>query len=82
MRWRMCSWQSLPVFIHHVAIAADWQQALESGAYAISTIGVTFEKERFPHIYGPLNPDAVVDVAPVPKDSVGNWKLSTLPASS
>ena len=36
----------------------------------------------FPHIYGPLNPDAVVDVTPLTRDASGAWVLPTLPASS
>lgn len=36
----------------------------------------------FPHIYGPLNPDAVVEVTPLMKDASGAWVLPTLPASS
>jgi len=35
----------------------------------------------FPHIYGPLNPDAVVDTIPLTKDANGAWVLPTLPAS-
>ena len=36
----------------------------------------------FPHIYGPLNPDAVVEVTPLTKDAAGVWELPTLPAST
>lgn len=98
--------------IFHLALAADWAAAQESGAYRISTLGRTLEQEgflhasradqwaavkerfyaevpealvlleidpnrltselrveevpeagdSFPHIYGPLNLDAVVEV--------------------
>jgi uncharacterized protein (DUF952 family) len=30
----------------------------------------------FPHIYGPLNPDAVVDVLPLERDSDGKFQFS------
>jgi uncharacterized protein (DUF952 family) len=101
------------VQIFHIATAADWDEALSSGAYTTSTRGVTLEQEGFlhasradqvgdvydryyadtddplvlltidtdlldvpwredpvgddtyPHIYGPLSPDAVVAVRPV-----------------
>lgn len=36
----------------------------------------------FPHIYGPLNPDAVVEATPLTKDDSGAWVLPTLPAST
>lgn len=36
----------------------------------------------FPHIYGPLNPGAVVDTTPLTKDRTGEWELPTLPAST
>jgi uncharacterized protein (DUF952 family) len=102
--------------IFHLATKADWEAALESGAYTTSTYGVTLEQEgfihasradqweavrerfyadvdeplvlleidtalldapvvdeppapgveeTFPHIYGPLNPGAVVAVTPL-----------------
>lgn len=35
----------------------------------------------FPHIYGPLNPNAVVEATPLTKDASGAWVLPTLPAS-
>jgi uncharacterized protein (DUF952 family) len=36
----------------------------------------------FPHIYGPLNPDAVVEETPLAKGVSGEWELPTLPAST
>jgi uncharacterized protein (DUF952 family) len=30
-------------------------------------------QERFPHIYGPINRDAVVDVRPLKRDAAGRW---------
>ncbi|MGZ5371337.1 DUF952 domain-containing protein [Aeromicrobium sp.] len=36
----------------------------------------------FPHIYGPLNPEAVVSAARLSKDIAGEWELPTLPAST
>jgi riboflavin kinase/FMN adenylyltransferase len=97
--------------IFHVAVAAEWEAALESGAYTTSTLGRTLAEEgfihcshedqwqqvrrdyyadataplvllvidtdrltspvreddvpgsdrTFPHVYGPINPDAVVE---------------------
>lgn len=35
----------------------------------------------FPHIYGPLNPDAVVAATSLAKDDSGSWVLPTIPAS-
>ncbi len=37
--------------------------------------------QSFPHIYGPLNPSAVVDATPLVKDQSGSWVLPTIPAS-
>jgi uncharacterized protein (DUF952 family) len=100
--------------IFHIATAADWRRALDSGSYATSTLGVTLEEEGFihasrrdqvqgvfdryyrgarehlvlltidpsrltgvevrveavgddtyPHVYGPINRGAVVEVAPL-----------------
>jgi glutathione S-transferase len=102
--------------IYHLATKADWDAAIESGAYTTSTYGVTLAdegfihasradqwdgvrdrfyaevdeplvlleidtdlldvplveeppalgvEETFPHIYGPLRPDAVVGVTPL-----------------
>ncbi|MDQ3156213.1 MAG: DUF952 domain-containing protein [Actinomycetota bacterium] len=33
----------------------------------------------FPHIYGPLNPSAVVDTTPLTKNAAGEWELPELP---
>lgn len=102
--------------IFHIATAADWRAALESGSYTTSTYGrtlgeegfihasrheqvpevferhykgvrgplvlLTIDTERlqaevreeevggdtFPHVYGPLRPEDVVDVAPLGRD--------------
>lgn len=104
--------------IFHIATAADWERAQESGSYTTSTVGRTLEEEgflhashehqtadvferyyrdlgeplvlltidtdllgvpwredpvedqRFPHIYGPLSPSAVVDVRPMAESSL------------
>lgn len=100
-----------PLF--HIATRSDWDEAVRTGAYTTSTVGVTLEQEGFlhasradqvdgvhqryyadldeplvllridpalldvpwredpvgddtyPHIYGPLNPSAVVEVTPL-----------------
>lgn len=39
-------------------------------------------KLAFPHVYGPLNPDAVVATTPLAKAGTGEWELPTLPAST
>lgn len=37
------------MLVYHVATAADWAAAQESGAYTTSTYGVTLEQEGFIH---------------------------------
>jgi len=52
------------VRIHHIATVEDWERAWQSGAYTNST-----GTDTFPHIYGPLDPGAVVDVRPIDGDT-------------
>jgi uncharacterized protein (DUF952 family) len=107
------TWDAASVRIFHIATAADWQAALESGDYTTSTLGRTLAEEgfihasrpeqvrpvwqafyhdveeplvlltidtdkldvpwreepvgadTFPHVYGPLSPQAVVEVQPL-----------------
>ncbi len=35
--------------IYHIAVRADWEQALASGAYTTSTVGKTLAQEGFIH---------------------------------
>jgi glutathione S-transferase len=115
-----------PVF--HLAVAAEWERALETGEYRRSTIDTSLEEEGyihasfahqaqgvadrhyrgrddivlltvdtgrlrdtgvdlrvedasghgegFPHLYGPLPVDAVVDVTPVPVTDDGRLDLT------
>ena len=104
-----------PERIFHIATAADWRRALETGTYTTSTLGRTLEEEGFihasrseqvqgvfdryyrgfgeelvlltidpgrlepevrvevvgddtyPHVHGPINRRAVVDVVPLDK---------------
>jgi uncharacterized protein (DUF952 family) len=61
-------------FIYHIATSSDWTQALQDGEYTMSTKGRTLaqlqyddvpgEADPYPHIYGPLNTDAVVEIHP------------------
>ena len=41
--------ETAPQRIFHIATATDWRRALESGAYATSTVGRTLEEEGFIH---------------------------------
>jgi hypothetical protein len=45
--------------IFHIALAADWEAATVTGRYTVSTAGDRLE--TFPHIYGVLNTNAVVN---------------------
>lgn len=38
-----------PERIFHIATAADWRRALETGTYTTSTVGVSLEEEGFIH---------------------------------
>ena len=46
--------------IYHIALAADWEQALRDGRYTISTRGLTLAEQGFIHASG------AHQVAPVP----------------
>ena len=35
--------------IYHIALASDWQAALQAGDYRVSTLGRTLEQEGFLH---------------------------------
>lgn len=35
----------------------------------------------YPHIYGPLNVSAVVDVLPLSRDTSGEWQLPAMPTT-
>jgi uncharacterized protein (DUF952 family) len=111
--------------IYHIALAADWEQALRDGRYAISTRGLTLAEQGFihastatqvaavanmfyqaapdllvlvidtdrvgaeirwedvpgadapfPHIYGPLNTDAVVETGPFEPGPDGEFSFT------
>lgn len=32
--------------------------------------------ERFPHVYGPINPEAVVAVRPLERSATGDWQFA------
>ncbi|MGH3186077.1 MAG: DUF952 domain-containing protein [Streptosporangiaceae bacterium] len=111
--------------IYHIALAGDWEQALRTGQYSISTRGLTLvevgfihastdvqvaavanayykgapdllvlviDTDRvgaeirwedvsgsdvpFPHIYGPLNTDAVVETRPLDSGPDGEFSFT------
>jgi uncharacterized protein (DUF952 family) len=111
--------------IYHIALADDWEQALEDGQYSMSTRGLTLaevgfihsstaaqvvavanayykgagdllllvidtdrvgaeirwddvpgSEAPFPHIYGPLNTDAVVEIRPFEPGPDGEFTFS------
>ena len=111
--------------IYHIALAGDWEQAVEDGQYRISTRGLTLAEVGFihsstaaqvaavanayykgaadllllvidtdrvgaeirwedvpgseapyPHIYGPLNTDAVIETRPFEPGSDGEFSFS------
>ena len=113
-----------PERIFHIATAADWRRALETGAYTTSTVGRTLDEEGFihasrrdqvqgvfdryyaglgehlvlltidptrleaevrveavgdvayPHVYGPVNRSAVIDVVPLDRRGRAETLLS------
>ena len=114
-----------PNRIFHVATAADWRRAVETGTYTTSTVGRTLDEEGFihasrhdqvqgvfdryyaglrehlvlltidptrlteaevrveavgddayPHIYGPINRSAVIDVVPLDRRGRAETLLS------
>ena len=117
-------------FIFHIAAAPDWQRALQSGEYRVSTQGKSLDDEGFihasteaqvapvanafyrdddnllvlvidpdrlqpeiryeqapgweapfPHIYGPLNVDAVVRTLPLERDTEGGFNFTAIPSN-
>jgi uncharacterized protein (DUF952 family) len=111
--------------IYHIAAMPDWQKALQSGEYRVSTRGKSLDDEGFihagteaqvalvanaiyrdddnllvlvidtgrlqpeiryeqvpgweapfPHIYGPLNVDAVVQTLPLERDAEGHFDFT------
>jgi len=116
--------------IYHIALAGDWEQAVEDGQYSISTRGLTLGEVGFihsstaaqvaavanayykgaadllllvidtdrvgaeirwedvpgseapyPHIYGPLNVDAVIQTRPFEPGPDGEFSFTASPAS-
>ena len=51
------------------------QQGLILAKVDISTLDIVWEESRggslFPHLYGPLDPDAVIETVPLPMDEDG-----------
>ena len=47
--------------IYHLALASDWQVALEAGEYRVSTLGRTLEQEGFLHASTASQVRGVVD---------------------
>ena len=47
--------------IYHLALASDWDAALEAGEYRVSTLGRTLEQEGFLHASTSSQVRAVVD---------------------
>jgi len=117
-------------FIFHIAAAPDWQKALQSGEYRVSTQGKSLDDEGFihasteaqvapvanafyrdddnllllvidpdrlqpeiryeqvpgweapfPHIYGPLNVDAVVRTLPLERNTEGSFNFTAIPSN-
>lgn len=117
--------------IYHVAYSKDWDEALASGKYEVSTRGRTLQEQGFihggqisqvepvansfyagekglvvlvidegrvtseikyddvpgwdlpfPHIYGPLNVDAVTDVVPLEAGADGRFSFSYAPQTT
>jgi uncharacterized protein (DUF952 family) len=113
-----------PERIFHIATAADWRRALETGSYTTSTVGVSLAEEGFihasrrdqvqgvfdryyrsvgedlvlltidtsrlgsevrvepvgddtyPHVYGPINRRAVIEVAPLSRKGTTETVMS------